>query len=143
MKKAIIIFAALCLQLGVFAQTSVPANIQKAFKAKYAKAEQVDWIIGDFFVATFWEADFYKEANFSQSGEWNSTSTVIEETDLPAQVSEKLQENLGDTFITYILKVETSEGKTYVIDLSTDAENLQVTTDLEGNILKKTVVEED
>lgn len=140
MKKAIIILAVLFVQVAAFAQTTVPANIQKALKAKHAKAEQIDWLIGDAFIATFWEGDFYKEANFSKTGEWNSTSTVLEESDLPAQVSETLNATFEEPFITYVLKVENAEGKTYLIDLSTETQNLQVTTDLEGNVLKKAVI---
>ena len=147
MKNVSIIFAILFLQVGVFAQNSdVPVNIQKALKAKFPSAQDIEWTNGEIFLASFWAGDDYKEATFNKSGEWLETSTVLEEDKLPVNVVTSLTKSLGEAYITYVLKMEKKDGSQfYVIDLSTETENLQVTTDLTGKVLKKMVMvdEED
>jgi hypothetical protein len=145
MKNVLIIFAILFLQVGVFAQNSdVPVNIQKALKAKFPSAQDVEWTSGGTFLASFWAGNDYKEATFSKSGEWLETSTVLAEDKLPVNVMTSLTKNLGETYITYVLKMEKKDGsQSYIIDLSTETENLQVITDLTGKVLKKMVIADE
>lgn len=132
----------LLLQVGVFAQSEVPANVSKAFATKFPSVEAVEWSVGDAYVAVFWVGDFYKEAIFSKNGEWLETTTVLESDALPSEIMTVLNKELGEVYITYVVKMETkNNGDTYIIDLSTDAENLQVTTDTNGKILKKVSLE--
>lgn len=143
MKNVLIIFAMLLLQVGVSAQDSdVPVNVQKALKAKYAAAEQVDWIVTNNYTATFWEKDLYKEATFSKSGEWMETSTVLDETAVPVTIKQSIVKAVGKMEITYAVQMDKNDdSKTYVIDVSTEEDSFQITTDMTGKVLKKEVVE--
>lgn len=145
MKNVVFIFAMLCLQVGVTAQDSdVPANVEKALKAKYPSTEYVDWMTGDNYIANFWIGDLYLEATFDKTGKWLETSTVLEEADLPSVISEGITKSLGEHYITYIVKMDKNDGSsTYIVDVSTNDNNFQVTTDAKGNVLKKEVVEEE
>lgn len=133
----------LLLQVGVSAQDSdVPVNIQKALKAKHAIAEYVDWVNADNYTATFWEKDLYKEATFSKSGEWMETSTVLDETAVSAIIRQSIVNAVGKMEITYVVQIDKNDNsKTYVIDVSTEENNFQITTNMNGNILKKEVLE--
>jgi hypothetical protein len=143
MKKLLFVFAMLLLQVGVFAQSEVPANVSKAFGIKFPDVEAVDWTIGDAYIAVFWIGDFYNEAIFDKSGEWQETTTVMESDLLSSDFMEVLTKDLGEVYITYLVKMDTkSNGQTYIIDLSVDAGNLQVTTDMSGKVLKKVVLED-
>lgn len=143
MKNVLFIFAMLFLQVGVTAQENVPASVQKSFKAKYSSAEYIDWLTGDNYVATFWLGDFYLEATFANTGEWLETTTVLEESNLPSVVAEELTKSVGEYYVTYVIKLEKNDGSSvYVIDLSTDANNFQITSSTDGKILSKEVVEE-
>ncbi len=145
MKNVLLIFAMLLLQVGVFAQVSdVPANVQKTFKAKCPSSTDVEWTAGESYTASFWVGTLYKEAIFASNGQWVQTSTVMDEEELPESVKSSLKTTLGEIYITYILKLETNNGSaSYVIDLSSETENLQVTTDMAGQILKKIVMEDE
>lgn len=145
MKNVVFIFAMLFLQLGVTAQDSdVPANVQKALKAKYPSTEYVDWIIDDNYIANFWQGDLYLEATFDKTGKWLVTSTILEETNLPKVVLESMNQALGEHYITYVIKIDKNDGSSsFIIDASNDDNNFQVTTDLKGNILKKEIVEDE
>lgn len=135
----------LFLQVGVTAQDSasdVPANIQKALNAKYPSTEYVDWVVGDNYVANFWQGDLYLEATFDKTGKWLETTTTLEEANLPQSVLDGVAEALGEHYITYVVKIEKNDSSsTYVVDASTDDNNYQVTTDMKGKVLKKEVVE--
>jgi hypothetical protein len=142
MKKLFFVFAILLLQVGVFAQGNFPAAVTKAFKSKFPSIEAVEWTVGDAYIAVFWVGDFYKEALFTKAGEWLETSTVMESDLLSSGFMEGLTKELGEIYITYVMKMESKDsGATYIIDLSTDADNLQVTTDMSGKVLKKVVLE--
>jgi hypothetical protein len=142
MKKLLIIFTMLLLQVGIFAQDNdVPVNVTKAFNTKFPAVEAVEWTIGDAYIAVFWIGDFYKEAIFTKAGEWQETSTVMEVETLSSDVLDVLIKELGEVYLTYLMKIESKDSAAiYVIDLSTDTENLQVTTDMSGKILKKIVL---
>ncbi len=143
MKNVVFIFAILFLQLGVTAQDSdVPANVEKALKAKYPSTEYVDWMVGDNYVANFWVGELYLEATFDKTGKWLETSTVLEEANLPSIILDGITKSLGEHYITYIVKIDKNDGSSvYIVDASTDDNSFQVTTDAKGNVLKKEVVE--
>jgi hypothetical protein len=142
MKNVLIIFAMLFLQVGVTAQENVPESVQKSLKAKYSSAEYIDWIVSDNYIATFWLGDFYLEAIFTKTGEWLETSTVLDESNLSDALTEEITKAVGEYYITYVIKVDKNDGSSvYVIDLSTDEDNFQVTASMEGKVLKKEVIE--
>lgn len=138
MKKLLFIFAMLLLQLGVFAQ-EVPANIEKAFEAKFPEFQVVEWAIGaETYTAVFWLDELYSEAIFSKNGEWKETSSILETTALSESEMAILMKEFQDFYITYLMKIE-QKGKVavYSIDLKTPTKVFRVTMDMNGKILKK------
>ncbi len=79
----------------LFAQIrKIPAEVTDAFYAKYPVAKQVSWKDKlNAFVATFeWEGTMH-DARFTTKGIWEQTETRLDESELPADVSDGLSKS--------------------------------------------------
>lgn len=116
--KALMLFAVIALfAAAVQAQDAPPKAVDDAFKAKFAKAEDVEWGKES---AEEWEAEFTmngKEmtASFSPSGTWMGTETEMMIGDLPKNVTKSLAEKFKGYRIEEAEEIEKPDFKGYEV----------------------------
>ncbi len=71
--------------------TNVPADVQKTFDEHFKNAQVARWVpIQDSYVATFTQGQGYKDAYFTENGEFKGVGRYITMDVLPVSVQEKL-----------------------------------------------------
>jgi flagellar motor switch/type III secretory pathway protein FliN len=130
-----------CGQIG----KKVPAGVSAAFSQKFPEASKVKWGKEN---ATEWEAEFMLHgveysANFDESGAWMETEYKIGSSELPAAIQTTLDEQFGEYEIDLAEVTETAEGKLFELGLKKGKEELEITMDNDGKVLKKAQAEEE
>ncbi|UII22852.1 hypothetical protein [Fulvivirga ligni] len=101
----------------------VPANAQKDFKTKFKNAEQVSWeeTENKEFVASFYMEEAEHMVAYDAKGAWLYTSQLIEESDLPEAISEKISDDFIETSIVAAEKRTTAKKESlYIVTLQPD-----------------------
>jgi hypothetical protein len=96
MKKIVFLSVSIFLfALSMSAQIrKIPAGVTESFKQKYAAATNVEWKDRlTSYVATFEQDGKKHDAYFDDDGTWKQTETAIEESELPAAVTEGFQKS--------------------------------------------------
>jgi hypothetical protein len=93
------------------AESKIPANIVKAFKAKYPKTEKVKWELekGNY-EAEFELNEVETSVLLDAKGNITETETEIEYTQLPPKVKEYLMTKLGNKKITEAAVIVDAKG---------------------------------
>ncbi|TSA33850.1 MAG: hypothetical protein D4R64_13385 [Porphyromonadaceae bacterium] len=137
---------ALMVILPAWAQkTEVPEVAKKAFATKFTEAKSVKWSSES---ATEFEAEFKlngKEmsANFNKKGEWLETEVSVEKADLPAAVLKTIESQFAGYKLDEIASVETPGMKAFEVSLAKEKEEIEVTIDPKGKVIKKTDAKEE
>src|SRR6185295_2457766 len=86
-----------CLLIAVSSNaqmTDVPSDVQKAFDEHFKNATVVRWVpIQDSYVASFTQGQGYKDAYFTNEGEFKGVGRYISIDLLPISVQEKINSN--------------------------------------------------
>ncbi len=123
----------------------VPAEVKAAFSQKFPEATKVKW---DKENATEWEAEFILNgteysANFNESGIWLETEYKISSQELPEAVLATLDIEFGNYSIDVAEVTETTEGKVFELALKNGKQEMEISMDLDGKVLKKLQAEEE
>ena len=131
---------ALMLIFPAWAQkTEVPEVAKKAFATRFAEAKSVKWSSES---ATEFEAEFKlngKEmsANFNNKGEWLETEISVEKADLPADVLKTIETQFAGYKTDEMASVETPGMKAFEVSLAKGKEEIELTIDPKGKVIKK------
>jgi uncharacterized membrane protein YkoI len=92
----------------------IPSAVTESFKEKYSTATNVEWKDRLTSYTASFELDGKKhEAYFDDDGTWKQTQTVIEESELPAEVNEGFQKSkYTDWDIDRVERIEKSDNTT-------------------------------
>ena len=153
MKKILflsIIMAFLCVYAVQAQEKSkkieVPAAVKTAFDAKYPKAEKVTWGLekqGEY------EAEFVlngieSSANFDAKGQFIESESEIRGSDLPQSIKVVLAKDFAGYKIGEAAKSTDAKGiSTYGVEASNGKENLELSFDASGKLLKKKTAEKE
>lgn len=124
----------------------VPTAVITAFNAKFPAAAKIGWEMEN---QTEYEAVFRLNrhevsANFDKDGNWLSTETEIEKSELPAAVQAALKAGFGDYKIEEAYKIESvKEGISYEVEIEKGKETLEVVFSPDGQVLGKKAVDEE
>ena len=124
---------------------NVPSEVKNAFSQKFPEATKVKW---DKENATEWEAEFILNgveysANYDKSGTWMETEYKIASSELPAAVQAALEEQFGEYELDLAEVTETAEGKLFELGLKKGKEEMEISIDMNGKVLKKAQAEEE
>ncbi len=142
MKNLILItFIVLFFQLNAYSQKvkPVPTSIRTTFKQKFPNIKRVIWDNGN---VKEWEAEFRLNGNeysaiFNLQGKWIKTEHEIDRKEIPSNVKATLAKEFEGYKIVEAQISETSKAKVFEIGLKKDKNNVKVTLDIGGNILKR------
>lgn len=107
----------LALLIGsmVFAQDEeLPAEISKAFKAKYVDAQNIIWdIIDNTYEIEFEIGSFSYTSFFSNSAEWIETAKIISDMDVPTTAINAINKKYPESEIVYAEFVENNKNEKF------------------------------
>ena len=120
-KSILTVLSILFFSTLTFAGTP-PAEVQKAFEQKFAKATNIKWAKEN---SKEWEAEFTLDgtkvsANFSNDGTWVETEKEISVSELPSKVSASIKQQNPNCEIVSAYKIESATKPTkYEADIKT------------------------
>ena len=126
MRKVVVLFMALGLAIGSFAQVrKIPAAVTEAFSKKYPKAQEVEYKDNLINVQVHFLLDSVRmTAKFNSDGEWKETEKESNYNAVPADVKDGFQKSkyssewkvsetaiiyMPDNEVRYRLKVEKND----------------------------------
>jgi hypothetical protein len=126
-------------------EKNVPAKVSTTFSQKFPDAREVKW---DKENATEWEAEFVLNgveysANFDNTGAWMETEYKISPAGLPAAVSATLGNEFGVFTVDLAEVSETKEGKVFELTLKNGEEEMEISIDPDGKVMKKSKAEQE
>jgi hypothetical protein len=141
MKVSLVLLAFLFLTVSLVAQ-DVPASVEKAFDKRFAKVESVIWESNEdgSYVALFLMDGADMSAQYNAEGGLLSTTTYIDEIDIPAKVQKVVAKKFPDYEMYDISRVETPVGTYFEVMLESDSDALMLQVKGDGTILKKEAV---
>jgi len=118
----------------------VPSLVKKAFAKKFSDATDVKYEMKKkYYEVTFKDNGDRMSANFNSKGEWLETETIINESDLPKEVSTSVAKNFAGFIISEITQIDTPDKVlNYELDLKKGKVGYEVKFTPKGEILKKT-----
>jgi len=150
--KNLFILSMVCAAFSIAAcgQVKVPEAAKAAFAKKFPTAQSVKW--GEEKEgkpeSVVYEAEFKlngktSSANFNAKGEWQETELTVVKTDLPAAVLKTIESQFAGYKLGEMASVETPAGKTFEISLTKGKEEIEVTVDPQGKVIKKADAKEE
>lgn len=143
----ILLIGAIGLQSCDDDNTSVPAELRKAFSDKYPSASRVEWeAVGGYYVADFYNSGSEASAWFTPNGIWCMTETDLSYLALPEVVRLAFQQSDYATWaVDDIDKLERPNMETiYVIEVQRELQGMEEEMDLyysEDGLLIKAVAD--
>ena len=119
-----------------------PAAVSSAFSQRFAKAESVIWdeLEEGEFTATFILKEKEMSARFSADGDWLSTTTFLEDTDVPSAVQKAVAKQFPEYDMYDVVRVEDPNGKYFEMTLESEDDAVVVQVSEAGKILKRDAV---
>lgn len=140
MKNLLIVVLTLML-MGTFcfAQSKAPEKVVKAFQQKFEKASLVKWDKENDheYEASFeWKGEKHS-ANFSDTGEWLETESILTFNQLPEKVKTAFNISHKGAVVKSVYKIETSKKVLkYEIEIKEKLKTVEFLYDSNGNVLK-------
>jgi hypothetical protein len=144
MKLLYVVLCALLLPFTTAAQDA-PASVEKSFTKKFNAVESVVWDVteeGDH-IAMFLLDGRDMSALFSEDGTWLSTTTYIDQADIPDKIQSTVARQFPDYEMYDVARVETPGGVYFEAMLESEADALLLQINADGKILKKEAVAVD
>ncbi|MBL3656953.1 PepSY-like domain-containing protein [Fulvivirga sediminis] len=123
MKNLLTILLVLCCAWANAQSVKVPEKVQKTFKSKFSKAEDVNWDKDDaqHYVANFYMDEAEQNVAYDQNGTWLYTSQMIDETELPEKITDKISSDFLDSSIIAAEHRTTSKNENlYLVTIQAD-----------------------
>jgi|TARA_B110000285_G_scaffold129464_1_gene145687 hypothetical protein len=147
MKKVTLTIASILISGILVAQDySPPSNVRTSFTKKHPTAVVDEWIDDDTqFVCYFEDGSDYGSAYFSPKGVWISSEFIINEDDLPANVSSGVKGKYIGFEIIGVTKREDIKQIVYVVSIYNNSteQDLLITLDPNGKIVKEEDLSDD
>lgn len=132
----------LAIVSGIYAfgiDNNPPQKVKDAFAQKFPDIKKVEWEKES---DTKWEAEFKmngKEysASFLEDGTWQETEYEIKKRDIANIIKAVLLKEFPDYSVEEAEISETAEGKFYEFEIEKGENEMEVTIDKEGKIVKK------
>jgi len=119
------------------AQTpSAPADVQKAFDEHFKNASIARWApIQDSYVATFTQGQGYRDAYFTNEGEFKGVGRYISVDLLPITAQEKINSNYSNYELTQLYQFESVDnGISFFAVLKNEKTELTLKMDAVGDV---------
>ena len=128
-----------CLLVAVSSNaqaTDVPADVQKAFNEHFKNAEVTRWApIQDSYVATFSQGQGFKDAYFTNEGEFKGVGRYISIDLLPISAQEKINANYSNYEVSQLYQFESVEsGISFYAVLKNAKNELTLKLDAVGDV---------
>ncbi len=128
--------------VGLYAfgiQHDAPSAVKEAFSQKFPTIKKVKW---DKESDTEWEAEFTMDgieysANFMEDGTWKETEHLLVQAAIPALVSSALKSEFPGYAVEEAEISESNEGSLYEFELEKGKQELEVTIDGTGKVVKQ------
>ena len=136
-----VLTTALC-NAQVVKESQVPANVKAVANTKLEGLKVGSWVLDKnrgYYVGTATSKDIFKMVTISLDGKWIETNQALQPGQVPAAIMASLKKNYlskGYEGSNYVFVTDT-KGKYYMADMSSDDEDLEITLDTNGKILKK------
>jgi hypothetical protein len=127
-------------------KAETPAAVISAFKARYPKAEKVNWGVEK---PGQYEAEFLlngveSSALFDSNGQFLESETEIKESELPEAIKTTIAKDFVGYKIDEVEKSIDSKGiATYEMEASRGNEKYEISFDSTGKLLEKEIVKEE
>jgi len=112
MKKIVLLLSA-CMLISLMGYTpkitpdKVPTPVKQAFAKKFSDAIDVKYEMKKkYYEVTFKDNGDMMSANFNSKGEWLETEIIINESDLPKEVSTSVAKNFAGFIILEISQID-------------------------------------
>ena len=117
--KKLIIAAAMFVSLSAFAgEEKVSEKVLNAFKTEFARAEEVEWTIGqDYYKAAFGMNGQRVFAFYNTDGELMGLTRNINSSQLPVKLQTNLKKNYNSYWISDLFEVSNNDGTSYYVTL--------------------------
>jgi hypothetical protein len=128
-----------CLLIAITSNaqmTDVPADVQKAFDEHFKNATIARWApIQDSYVACFTQGQGYKDAYFTNEGEFKGVGRYISTDLLPISAQEKINSNYSNYEVTELYQFEGVEsGISFFAVLKNAKNELTLKIDAVGDV---------
>ena len=140
MKKLVLAFIGVSVITITFAQKiNVPAEVSKAFAAKFPNATEVKWGKEN---AKEYEAEFKinnvpVSANFGTDGSWKETETTIKASELPAEVTKSVNTKYPGAEYSVCERIEKPGNKLmYEVNIKVKGKKKELEFNPDGSIAK-------
>ena len=128
-----------CLLIAISSNaqgTNVPAEVQKSFDEHFKNAQIARWVpIQDSYVASFTQGQGYRDAYFTEDGEFKGVGRYIAADVLPVSVMEKLNKSYSGYEISELYQFDCVEtGICFFASLKNSKNELILKMDAFGDI---------
>ena len=128
-----------CLLVAVSSNaqvTEVPSDVQKAFNEHFKNAQVTRWVpIQDSYVATFSQGQGFKDAYFTDEGEFKGTGRYISIDLLPISAQEKITSDYSNYEVSQLYQFESVEsGISFYAVLKNAKNELTLRIDAVGDV---------
>ena len=128
-----------CLLVAVSSNaqvTDVPADVQKAFDEHFKNATISRWVpIQDSYMASFTQGQGYRDAYFTDEGEFKGVGRYISIDLLPISAQEKINSNYSNYEVTQLYQFESVEsGISFYAVLKNEKNELTLRIDAVGDV---------
>jgi len=120
----------------------IPDTVERSFARRFAQAENVIWDTdedGDH-IAMFLLSGKDMSAQFHEDGEWVSTTTYIDQAEIPRKIQSTVAKQFSDYEIYDVARVETPGGVYFEAMLESENDALLVQINADGGILKREIL---
>ena len=133
---AVLLYCLLITISGKSQKMEVPSDVQKGFDEHFKNAQVARWApIQDSYVATFTQGQGYKDAYFTNEGEFKGVGRYITIDLLPITAQEKISSNYSNYEINELYQFDGVEsGVSFFAVLKSDKNELTIKMDGTGDV---------
>ena len=121
-----------------FPRSQVPKGVQQAFKQRYPGIRPLFWFqLNDDYEAQFLISEHSMSAEFSKSGSWVNTETVIPEEEFNERVIEYIRKQYPGYELDTVILEESQIGKFLDATIVSEESEMELIFNTDGEFLRK------
>lgn len=125
----------LCVLFSHAQQIKIPDPVQKAQRQKYPMNKVLQWSkIQDQYAAEMEIIEVKHVANYDVTGNWISTETMIEPSELPTEIQTFMNTNFAEQAISQSSKINYADGS---LQFKTSVGGISLVFDAMGRLIRK------
>jgi len=118
-------------------RNQVPVPVQQAFKVRYAGIRPLFWFqLNDDFEAQFIRQERSMSAEFSKTGKWINTETIIPEEEFPDKIIDYVRQNFSTFELDTVVLEESPAGRFYDVTIANEEADQELVFDDKCNFLR-------